>query len=113
MRYFILLLFFYFLIGDISAQEKKVMTAIINTSAECNSCKVRLEEKLNHISGIRFAELNLESKDLRVSYNSKKISLNKIRNIISQVGYNADNIIANPNSVKKLPDCCKPGGMNK
>ena len=108
-----LFLFLYLLIGYTNAQEKKVMTAIINTSAECNSCKVRLEEKLNHISGIRFVELNLENKDIIVSYNSKKISLNKIRDIISQVGYNADDILANPNSVKKLPDCCKPGGMNK
>ena len=113
MKYFMLFLFLYLLIGYTNAQEKKVMISIINTSAECNSCKVRLEEKLNHISGIRFAELNLESKDLKVSYNSKKISLNKIRNIISQVGYNADHIPAKANSVKNLPDCCKPGGMNK
>ena len=113
MRYFMTFLFLYLLIGYTNAQGKKVMTSIINTSAECNSCKVRLEEKLNHITGIRFAELNIESKDLKVSYNSKKISLNKIRNIISKVGYNADDIPANANSVKKLPDCCKPGGMNK
>ena len=86
MRYFISFLFLYLLIGYTNAQEKKVMNSIINTSAECNSCKVRLEEKLNHISGIRFAELNLENKDIIVSYNSKKINhwkvgLDKIESI--------------------------------
>ena len=95
------------------AQESRTSTAIIKTSAECNSCKVRLEDKLNYTSGIKFAELTLEDKNLTVKFNPKKISLDKIRKIVSQTGYDADRITANPESVKNLPACCRPGGMQK
>lgn len=95
------------------AQESRIGVAIIKTSAECNSCKVRLEDKLNYTSGIRFAELTLEDKNLTVKFNLKKISLDEIRKIISQTGYDADRITANPESVKNLPACCRPGGMKK
>jgi copper chaperone CopZ len=95
------------------AQESRKSTVIIKTSAVCNLCKVRLEDKLNYTSGIKFAELNLEDKNLTVKFNLKKISLDDIRKIISQTGYDADRITANPESVENLPACCRPGGMGK
>lgn len=107
----ILVLFFF--VGMANAQEARVATATIKTSAECGSCKKRLEDKLNYTGGIKYAELNLEDKNLTVKFNPKKISLDEIRKIISQTGYDADRITANPKSVEKLPACCKPGGMKK
>jgi copper chaperone CopZ len=100
-------------IGITNAQESKIATATIKTSAECGSCKERLEEKLNYTTGVKYAELNLENKELSVKYNTKKISLDEIRKIISETGYDADRIPANPEAVKDLPACCKPGGMVK
>jgi periplasmic mercuric ion binding protein len=96
-----------------SAQTSKVSTVLIQTSAECNSCKVRLEDKLNYTSGVKYAELNLEDKKLKVKFNTKKITLDEIRQIIAQVGYDADSVKANPKSVKNLPACCQPGGMDR
>ena len=98
-----------------TAQEKKAKfeTVVIQTSAECGSCKTRLEDVLNYTKGVKFAELNLEDKKVTVGYNPKKISLDEIRKIISETGYDADDLKANPKSVEKLPACCKPGGMKK
>ncbi len=103
----------FFFVGMVNAQEARLATATIKTSAECGSCKERLEDKLNYTSGIKYAELNLEDKNLTVKFNPKKISLDEIRKIISFTGYDADRITANPESVEKLPTCCKPGGMKK
>lgn len=103
----------FFLVGMANAQEARTATATIKTSAECNSCKVRLEDKLNYTSGIKFAELNLEDKNLTVKFNPKKITLDEIRKIISETGYDADRVPANAKAVKELPACCKPGGMKK
>ena len=86
---------------------------IIHTSAECGSCKDRIEGKLNYTSGIRFAELDVPSKDLTVKYNPKKITIKEIKEILSELGYDADEVKANPKAVEKLPACCKPGGMKK
>lgn len=94
------------------AQEKKP-EVIIQTSAECGMCKDKLEGKLNYTKGIVFSELNVETKQLTVKFLSKKISLDEIKQIISELGYDADEVKANPLSVEKLPACCQPGGMDK
>lgn len=105
MKQFILFLAITFA-GKIYAQE-----ATIQTSAECGSCKTRLEGVLNYTKGIKFATLNIEDKILNVHFNPKKITLEEIKKIISETGYDADDVKANPKSVKELPSCCKPGGM--
>jgi len=98
--------------GTIYAQEASTGEATIQTSAECGSCKKRLEEVLNYTKGVKFAELNMVDKKITVHYNPNKISLKEIKTIISETGYDADDLKANPKSVEKLPACCKPGGMN-
>ena len=110
MKYLVFILAFTFA-GSMYAQEATAGKATIQTSAECGSCKTRLEETLNYTKGVKFAELNLADKKLTVGYNPKKISLDDIRKIISETGYDADKVKANPKSVEKLPACCKPGGM--
>lgn len=91
----------------------QVQEVKIKTSAECGSCKDRIEEKLNYTKGIQFAELDVLSKELTVKFNSKKISLDQIKKELSELGYDADEVKANPKSVKELPACCQPGGMKK
>lgn len=101
-------------IGSGFAQEnKKTAEIVIMTSAECGTCKKVLEGKLNYIKGIRFAELDVATKKLTVSYSTKKISADEIRKIISETGYDADDVPANASSQNALPACCQPGGMRK
>lgn len=92
---------------------QKAETAVIQTSAECGSCKDRIEEKLNYTGGIKFAELNLEDKKVTIKYNPKKITLEEIKKTISEIGYDADEVKAVPSAVQALPACCQPGGMKK
>lgn len=95
------------------AYSQKVQTKVIHTSAECGSCKERIEGVLNYTNGVKFAELDVESKDLTVKFKTKKISLDEIKKILVETGYDADDMKANPEAVEKLPACCKPGGMAK
>lgn len=95
------------------AFSQKVQTKVIHTSAECGACKDRLEEVLNYTSGVKFAELDLETMDLTIKFKTAKISLDKIKVLITETGYDADDMKANPEAVQKLPACCKPGGMAK
>lgn len=85
----------------------------IKISAECGSCKERIEGKLNYTAGIKFAELDVRSKVLTVKYSKKKLSLDDIKKMVSEIGYDADEVKAVPTSVEALPTCCKPGGMEK
>lgn len=91
--------------------KPKVQEVVIKTSAECGSCKERMEAKLNYVKGISFAELNYETKELTVKFKTDKITLAEIKKIISDLGYDADEVKANPEAQAKLPKCCQPGGM--
>jgi mercuric ion binding protein len=96
-----------------SMAQSKSKVVEIQTSAECGTCKDKIESTLNYTAGIKFAELNLLTKKVKVKYIPSKISIEKIRHIISETGYDADKVKANPESVQKLPKCCQPGGMKK
>lgn len=96
-----------------SAQEikSKYETITIQTSAECGQCKDRIEDMMNYTKGVSFAELDLETKKLSVKFKTSKITLAEIKTKLSELGYDADEVKAIPEAVKKLPTCCQPGGM--
>jgi periplasmic mercuric ion binding protein len=97
--------------GIMSFKQDKVQSATIQTSAECGSCKERLEEKLNYTKGVVFSNLDVPTKVLTVKFKTEKITLEEIKKIVSELGYDADDVKANPEKQKKLPKCCQPGGM--
>jgi copper chaperone CopZ len=99
----------------VKAQEKKSgnETVIIQTSAQCGDCKERIEELLNYTKGVTFAELDLITKKVTVKFKPSKVTLSEIKQKISDLGYDADDIKANAEGIKKLPACCKPDGMKE
>jgi copper chaperone CopZ len=104
-----------FMINMTFAQEKKAKyeTVVIQTSAECGDCKVRIEDGLNYMKGVKFAELDLETKKVTVKFSPKKSTLLQVKEKINSIGYDADDLKAQTEIVKKLPLCCQPGGMKK
>ena len=96
-----------------TAQEKKAKfeTVVIQTSAECGDCEERIEGLLNYTKGVKFSELDVESKKLPVKFQPANISLETIKEKLVALGYDADEMKANPEAQKKLPSCCQPRGM--
>lgn len=94
------------------AQSKKNITdtAYIKTSALCGDCKERIESTLNFQKGVKFSELNLDTKIATCVYKPSKVSLSELRLALVGVGYDADDMKADPEAVKLLPKCCQPGG---
>jgi copper chaperone CopZ len=88
--------------------EKQLIT--IQTTAECNECKERIENKLNYTKGISFSELDVPTKVCTVKFSPDKISKEEILKMISDLGYDADDVKANPTAYEALPTCCKIGG---
>lgn len=98
-----------FLTGGVNAQElKKVEEVMIQTSAKCGDCEVRIEDALNYMKGVKFAELNNDTKVVTVRYKTKTVSLDEIKEKIASVGYDADDVKAKEEGIAKLPACCKP-----
>lgn len=88
----------------------KMKVVNIKTSAVCESCKNRLEKAVKNEPGVQEAILNLNSKVLKVKFDTEKNSLEQLRQTVANVGYNADDVKANADAYHKLPACCqKPG----
>ena len=86
----------------------KTATVKIKTSAQCDDCKARIEKKVGAMDGVSKADLDVDSKVLTVEYDPAKTSPEKIRKVISKIGYDADDVKANAHAQKELPKCCKP-----
>jgi len=95
------------------AQQKTVQKAIIKTAISCDHCKAcescggLLEKTLLRTTGIRMITLDEKKMTIEVIYNPKKTDLAKIKTAISQLGYDADEVKADPAAYEKLDGCCK------
>ncbi len=108
-------LFISFSIAGIAQEEKekkgKEITVMeVKTSAQCEMCKERIEKNMAYEKGIKFVELDLETKVLTLKYREDKTTSEQLRKAVSKIGYDADDVDADPVAYAKLPACCQKGG---
>lgn len=95
------------------AEPLKIETIVIKTAIYCNHCKEcgscggYLEEKLVKEKGIKKIVLDEKAMTITVSYNPKKTTPAKIRIAISKMGYDADEVKADPIAYSELDGCCR------
>ena len=108
---FVFALFFStFMIGCNNASEEMV----INTpTIQCGMCQKIIEVGLAKIDGVSKPEVDLKTKQTTLLYNPEKTNLKSIEKVVSELGYQANKLKANPDSYADLPACCKIGGMDK
>jgi mercuric ion binding protein len=87
--------------------QKNTKEIKIQTSAQCGMCKDRIEGAFAYETGVKKTNLDLQTKILTVVYNPAKTDENKIRKILNDLGYDADDTKANMAAYEKLPACCK------
>ena len=97
-----------FCVFSMNAWAQK-QTVKILTSAQCegNCCKDRIEEEMQFTKGVTAVELDIESRILTVTFKTKKTDIDKIRTVVSKLGYNADDLKAVKEDYDKLPKCCQ------
>jgi copper chaperone CopZ len=96
------------------AQTKAVQTIKIKTpSVQCEMCKKKIETYLNRYDGVASVNVNYKKKETTVKYLTDRINEEEIKTAIANVGYDANEIAANPESYDKLPKCCKKPAAEK
>ena len=106
-KFILLSLGLFFLIncsGDETTQMIKTPTI------QCGMCQKTIEMGLKKVSGVTSSNVDLREKITKVVYDIKKTDQNTIEKAIANLGYQANEIIANPNAYEALPACCKIGG---
>ncbi|MFY0254283.1 heavy-metal-associated domain-containing protein [Chitinophaga sp. 30R24] len=116
----LVMLFLFAGVGMAMAQQKQkaIETVKINTpTVQCESCKNRIERYMAHEEGVQSVKVDYKKHITTVKYYTDRTNIENIKTGIANVGYDADNVTANPESYSKLPTCCKKpedgGGMDE
>ena len=88
------------------------VNAVVNTpTIQCGMCQKTIEMGLKKVPGVTHSAVDLETKTTTVVYDMKKTDLTQIEKAISELGYQANETLADPLAYEALSGCCKVGGM--
>ena len=72
-------------------------------------CKHTIEAALYEVKGVKSANLDVASKIVMVVYKPSLVTPEQLRNAITMVGYDADDMPADAKAYENLHGCCKKG----
>jgi copper chaperone CopZ len=73
----------------------------------CGMCKERIENSCIKVKGIKMVNWNLENREIKVIYNTKKISIDEIHKFIASIGHDTKKEKAPEEIYNSLDMCCK------
>lgn len=94
-------------------KNKNIQTSVINTKIYCDHCKQcetcgdKFNKDLYNEDGIKRVDIDSNANTITVIYDTRKTGIDKIRLLISKLGYDADEVKADPAGIAKLDGCCK------
>lgn len=92
----------------VNAQGKRNTETIeIKSSLICGMCEDRVMKGLAFERGVTNVQVNLKEKLITVDYRPKRTSPEKIKQAITKLGHDADDLLADEEAYEKLPACCK------
>jgi mercuric ion binding protein len=93
----------------LKTNQKAVIKTVLNCDhcKECETCGLKFKTEMLKINGIKMYELDENASTFTVYYNEKKTDLQTIKNGISKLGYDADEVKATSEGLASLDGCCK------
>ncbi len=91
--------------------SQKTVTTDIQTKIycshcqQCETCGMKFDQELYKLKGLK--TFTITGNVIKVSYNPKKLSIEKIRECIASCGYDADDVKATEEGLSKLDGCCR------
>lgn len=86
---------------------QKTAEIVIKSSTVCETCKETIEKNLTFEKGVKEVLVDYEKKEVKVVYRPDKTSPEKIKLALTKLGYDADEMKADPKAKAKLPACCQ------
>lgn len=91
------------------AQQKAVQKAVIQTpGVRDESCKTRIDNFLVHEYGVSSVKADFRRHTVTVVWYTDRTNIENIKTELANMGYDADNIQANPEAYNRLPPQCRP-----
>ena len=87
--------------------DRKIKEVIIKVPGVCGMCENRIESAALRVKGVKTAEWDKKSQDLKVVYSVKKTELAEVHHAVAENGHDTPNIKADTANYVKLPNCCR------
>lgn len=102
-NYFVFALLVFFTSCKNSSTEK---TTSFKVWGNCEQCKTTIESSCN-VDGITKKDWNVESKIITVTFDTTKINLSAIQELIAKSGYDNDGFNGDSSAYSQLVECCQ------
>lgn len=79
----------------------------LDVDGVCQMCKERIEKASIKAKGVKFADWNVQTHELKLIYNEKKTSLDAIKKSIVAVGHDVSDMKATDEAYNSVHDCCR------
>lgn len=108
------LLAFLSLISAGFAQQKAVQKTLIQTpTVQDEACKTRIENRLVHEDGVSSVKADYRKHTVAVVYYTDRTNIENIKTALANMGYDADDVTADPEAYKRLPKTCQHVALKK
>lgn len=94
------------LISTITFAQNKNAKATIEVDGVCMMCKERIEKAAIKTKGVKFANWDVETHELKLIFDEGKTDLNTIQKNIAAVGHDTKDIKATDEAYNSVDPCC-------
>jgi copper chaperone CopZ len=95
------------IIATTSFAQNKNAKASIEVDGVCLMCKERIEKAAIKTKGVKAADWNVETHELKLFYDERKTNLQTIQQNIAAAGHDTQDITAEDQAYNGIDDCCK------
>jgi len=84
----------------------KKETVSFHVSGNCDMCKERIETAAKSVKGVLKAVWNVDTKKIKIEYNSMETSIIDIQKVIAKAGHDTEKFKTDSKTYNALPACC-------
>ena len=93
--------------SQVQESKQTFKLASFGVRGNCGMCKKTIESSVTNLTGVRSADWDKERKQIVVSYDPTKVTLDEIHQAIANVGYDTEKVKANKTAYNNLAGCCQ------
>jgi len=87
--------------------QNKNAKASFEVDGVCMMCKARIEKACITTKGVKTADWDVKTHELKVVFDERKINVNDIKEKVAEVGHDTKEIKATDEAYYKIDACCK------
>ncbi|SEB87916.1 Copper chaperone CopZ [Tenacibaculum sp. MAR_2009_124] len=88
-------------------KEMAMSKASFGVRGNCGMCKSTIEKAANGVEGVTSANWDKNKKEIHVTFNDAKTSVEVVHKAIANSGYDTDKMSGSKESYQNLPGCCQ------